>query len=197
MVYVPTDHSIKSTLLAVRGQVLFELEHKVHGFFHTIFEIFAQAPVSKSQPMADPVESAVEVQHKIIQSITQEAEPRCDPCDAIKQVSVCDQVMTSVQAYVFGLIDHFYHAKSYAVGYEWSEKLVMIASHIDHTGATLGMTQHSTYHIGMALFPTPLVLCHFPSIDDVTHKIECFAGVVFEKVVELLSLAVLGTKVHI
>jgi hypothetical protein len=103
----------------------------------------------------------------------------------------------AVQAYVFGLIDHFHHAKSYAIGYEWSQELVMIASHIDHTCATLGMTQDSTYHIGMTLFPTPSVLCHFPPIYDVTHKIKCFAGVVFEKVVELFSLAVLGTKVHI
>jgi hypothetical protein len=98
---------------------------------------------------------------------------------------------------VFGLIDHFYHAKSYAIGYEWSQKFVMIAGHIDHTGATLGMTQDSTDHIGMALFPTPFVLCYFPPIYDVAYKIKCFAGVVFEKVVELFSLAVLGTKVHI
>jgi hypothetical protein len=103
----------------------------------------------------------------------------------------------AVQAYVFGLIDHFHHAKSYAIRYEWSEKFVMIASHIDYSGTTLGMTQHSTDHIGMALFPTPSVLCYFPSIYDVTHKIKCFAGIVFEKVVELFSLAVLGTKVHI
>ena len=110
---------------------------------------------------------------------------------------MCDQVVASVQAYVLGLIDHFYHAKSYAIGYEWSQELVMIASNIDYSGATLGMTQDSTDHIGMALFPTPFVLLYLPGVDDVTHKIKCFAGVVFEKVVELFSLAVLGTKVHI
>jgi hypothetical protein len=105
--------------------------------------------------------------------------------------------VASIQAYVLGLIDHFHHAKSYAIWYEWSEKFVMIASNIDHTCATLGMTQDSTDHIGMALFPTPFVLLYLPSIDDVAYKIKCFAGVVFEKVVELFSLAVLGTKVHI
>jgi hypothetical protein len=98
---------------------------------------------------------------------------------------------------VFGLIDHFHHAKSYAIGYEWSQELVVVAGHIDYSGATLGMTQDSTDHIGMALFPTPFVLLYLPGVDDVTHKIKCFAGVVFEKVVELFSLAVLGTKVHV
>jgi hypothetical protein len=98
---------------------------------------------------------------------------------------------------VFGLIDHFHHAKSYAIWNQWSKKLVVIASHIDHTGATLGVTQDSTDHIGMALFPTPSVLCYFPPIYDVSHKIKCFATVVFEKVVELFSLAVLGTKMDI
>jgi hypothetical protein len=66
MMYVSADHSIEATLLAVRGQVAFKLKHKVHGFFHTIFQIPTQAPVTKTQPMSDPVESAVQVQHKII-----------------------------------------------------------------------------------------------------------------------------------
>ena len=82
--YVSADHTVISFFAAICSQVYFKLEHKIHGFFYTILEISAQAPVSKAQPMTDPVESAVQVQHKIIQSIAQEAEPRCDPCDAIK-----------------------------------------------------------------------------------------------------------------
>jgi hypothetical protein len=66
MMYVSTDHTIEATLLAVRGQVAFKLKHKVHGFFYTIFQIPTQAPVTKTQPMANPVESTVEIQHKII-----------------------------------------------------------------------------------------------------------------------------------
>jgi hypothetical protein len=98
---------------------------------------------------------------------------------------------------VFGLIDHFYHAKSYAIGYEWSQELVVITGHIDHSCATLGMTQDPAYYIGVALFPAPTILLYLPGVDDVTHKIQGFAGVVFEKIVELFSLAILGAKVHI
>ena len=73
----------------------------------------------------------------------------------------------------------------------------MIACHVNHTGTTLGVTQDSAYHVGMTLFPTPAILLYLPSVNDVAHEIKCFAGVVFEKVVELFSLAVLGTKMNI
>jgi NADH:ubiquinone oxidoreductase subunit H len=73
----------------------------------------------------------------------------------------------------------------------------MIAGHVDYSGTTFGMPHYSANHIGVTLFPTPSVLLYLPGVNDVTHKIKCFAGVVFEKVVELFSLAVLGTKVHI
>jgi hypothetical protein len=73
----------------------------------------------------------------------------------------------------------------------------MVTGHIDYSGATLGMTHNTTNHIGMALFPTPSVLLYFPCVDYVTHKVKCFAGVMFEKVVECFSLAVTGTEVYV
>jgi hypothetical protein len=59
------------------------------------------------------------------------------------------------------------------------------------------MTQHTANNISVALFPAPFVLFDFPSIYDVSHKIQCFAGVVFEKVVEFVSLTILGAKMNI
>jgi hypothetical protein len=47
------------------------------------------------------------------------------------------------------------------------------------------------------LFPSPFVLFDFPSINYVSHKIQCFAGVVFEEVVEFVSLTVFGAKMYI
>jgi hypothetical protein len=47
----------------------------------------------------------------------------------------------------------------------------MIAGYEYHSSATLGMTQYSTHHIGMALLPTPAILLYLPSIKDVAHKI--------------------------
>jgi hypothetical protein len=49
----------------------------------------------------------------------------------------------------------------------------------------------------MALFPAPLVLLYAPGIYYVSHKIQGLAGVVLEKVVEFLCLAVSGTKMYI
>ena len=73
----------------------------------------------------------------------------------------------------------------------------MIAGHIHHSCATFGVTHDSAYHISVCLFPTPFVLLYFPGVDYVAHKIQCFAGVVFEKVVELLGLAVSSAQVHV
>ena len=73
----------------------------------------------------------------------------------------------------------------------------MITGHIDYSGATFGMAHDTTYYIGVTLFPTPFVLLNFPSIYYVAYKIQGFAGVVFEKVVECLGLAVTGAQVTI
>jgi hypothetical protein len=49
----------------------------------------------------------------------------------------------------------------------------------------------------MALFPAPPILCYLPGINNITHKIQGLAGVVLEKVVELVSLAVSCAKMYI
>jgi hypothetical protein len=59
------------------------------------------------------------------------------------------------------------------------------------------MAQHTANDIGVTLFPSPFVLFDFPSINYVSHKIQCFAGVVFEEVVEFVSLTVFGAKMNI
>jgi hypothetical protein len=59
------------------------------------------------------------------------------------------------------------------------------------------MTQYSAHHIGVALFPAPLVLLYLPGINYITHKIQCIAGVVLEKVVETIGLTIFGSKMDI
>ena len=73
----------------------------------------------------------------------------------------------------------------------------MVTSHINNSSATLGMAKNSAYHIGMALLPAPFVLLYTPCIYYISHKIQGLAGVVLEKVVEFLCLAVSGTKMYI
>ena len=73
----------------------------------------------------------------------------------------------------------------------------MIAHHEYDFGAALGMTQYATHHVGVALAPTPAVLLDPPGIDDVTHEIELIRGVVLEKIVEQIGLAVSCAKVHV
>ena len=47
----------------------------------------------------------------------------------------------------------------------------MIACYEYNTGATFGMAEHTTYYVGMTLFPTPFVLLNFPSVNYVSNKI--------------------------
>jgi hypothetical protein len=49
----------------------------------------------------------------------------------------------------------------------------------------------------MALFPAPAILSYLPSINDVAHQVQGLAGVVLEKIVELISLAVSCAKVYV
>jgi hypothetical protein len=59
------------------------------------------------------------------------------------------------------------------------------------------MSQYTADNIGVALFPTPLVLLNLPRINDISYKIQCVAGVVFEKVVELVCLTISCSEMHI
>jgi hypothetical protein len=59
------------------------------------------------------------------------------------------------------------------------------------------MPHDTTDYIGMALFPAPLVLLYAPGIYDISYHIQCFAGVVFEEVVELIGFAISSSKMYI
>jgi hypothetical protein len=107
------------------------------------------------------------------------------------------EIVTTVTTDVFGLIGYLHQAKSDAIGDEWSQEFVVIAGYEHHTGATLGMAQDPAYHVGVALFPSPPVTLYLPSVDDVAHKIQCVAGIVFEEVVESPGLAVSGAEMHV
>jgi hypothetical protein len=98
---------------------------------------------------------------------------------------------------VFHLVGNFYIAKSNVIGHEWTQELIMIASNIDHSGAAFGMSQYTSYNVGMALLPTPFVLLNTPHIQYISYQIQGFAGVVFEKVIELLGLGISCAQVNI
>jgi gamma-glutamyl:cysteine ligase YbdK (ATP-grasp superfamily) len=148
-----------------------------------VFEILTQTPVTKSHFVPDPVKFAVQYQHKIIGSVAQETQPRSQSGYTIKQVAMNHEIVAAVGTYVFYLIVDFYQSKTEPIRYHGSQKFIVVAGYVDHASATFGMTQHTTNHIGMTLFPTPPVALYLPSINDVAHKIQCIAGVVLEKVV--------------
>jgi hypothetical protein len=75
----------------------------------------------------------------------------------------------AVSTYVFGLIYQFNYAKPNTILHERSQKLVVITSHIYNPSAALAMAQHTANNIGVTLFPPPLVLFDFPSINDISH----------------------------
>lgn len=73
----------------------------------------------------------------------------------------------------------------------------MVTGHVDHLGAVFGSAKDAPYHVAVALSPAQAILLHAPSIDDVTYQIERVGGVVFEKIVEQLGLAVSGAQVNV
>jgi hypothetical protein len=85
----------------------------------------------------------------------------------------------TVNTNVFILIEDFHIAKTEAVREHWSEKFIMVSRNIDDSCASLCITQYSSHDIGVTLFPAPLVLLYFPSIDYITYKVKRFACIVF------------------
>lgn len=73
----------------------------------------------------------------------------------------------------------------------------MIAGHVDHFGTALGSSKDAPHHVAVALSPTQAILLHAPTIDDVAHQVQGVSGIVFEKIVEQLSLAVSSAQMYI
>lgn len=73
----------------------------------------------------------------------------------------------------------------------------MVSCYEYDSGATFGMTQDAPDHIGMALAPAPFVLLYLPGVYDVTHQIQGIARVMFEEIVEPISLAIAGAQMHV
>jgi hypothetical protein len=116
-----------------------------------------------------PVESGVPQQDKVIGCVSEETQPRCQSCDAIKHVAMHHEIMPTIHTYVFSLIAYLYQSKTESVWDHWPKKLIVIAGHIDHSCAAFGMAQHTSNYVGMALFPPPFVLLYLPGVDDITH----------------------------
>jgi hypothetical protein len=107
------------------------------------------------------------------------------------------EIVSSISTNVLNLIVKFYSTKVQIVLQKRSQKFIMVAQDIDHSGVAFGMSQYSSYHIGVTLFPAPLVLFDFPTVNNVAHQIKIFAGMVFQKIVQGIGLAVFGAKMHI
>lgn len=143
------------------------------------------------------IESRVEPQYRIVGTISQEADPRCQITDAIKEITVRDQIPHPVRTAMLGLVADLYTPECDAHGYHGSQELVVIAGHIHHPGATLGMSQYTAHHIAVALAPAETILLHPPTVDDVTHEIQGVAGMMFEEIVEQIGLAIARAKMYI
>ena len=197
MMYVPADHAVESTLATVTCEIAFELEHEIHGSFHTMFEISAQAPIAQTQAVPPTIEHCVESQHHVIGTITQDSEPRCQARDAIKEIAMDHQVSQTVGAAMQTLVCDLDATKGHAQGYHGSQELVVIAGDVHHPCAAFGMPQHPPYDIAVALAPAQAILLGFPTIQDVAYKIQSVTGMMFEEVVEFFGLAVTRAEMHV
>ena len=194
---VSADHTIIAFFPAVGGQGALELKHEIHSAFDSILEISAEAPITKSHPVPDPVVATVQHQHEIIGSISQEAQPRCQSRDTIKHISVCDEIPQAICTAVFGMVHDADASKSHAQGYHGPQELIVIASDVGHCSAAACHGEYPAYDVGVALAPAQPVLLCFPAINDVTHKIEMVTGVVFEEIIELAGLAIARAQMHV
>ena len=66
----------------------------------------------------------------------------------------------------------------------------MITSNVNNTSTTLAMPEDPSDDIGVGLFPSPLVLLDSPYIENISHKVECFAGIMLKEVVEPIRLTI-------
>jgi hypothetical protein len=173
------------------------MENKVYCFFNSMLEVQAKAPVPKTQAMTYPIVPGIDSQDKIICFVAQQTQPWCQSGNAIKKVTMHHKIMPAIGTNVFALIDNFYGTKASAVLHKRSQKLVVITSHIYDTSTAFAMTQHTTYHVSVTLLPAPFVLFDFPGIYDVSHKIQSMTRMMFEKVVEFVSLTVFGAKMYV
>lgn len=187
---VSADDTIITFFPAVAGQGALEFKHEIHGAFDSVLEISAEAPVAKPQPVPDPVVATVQHQHEIIGTISQETQPRCQARDAIKHISVCDEISEAICTAMFGMINDADASKRHAQGYHGPQELIVIARDVGHCSAAAGNGEYPAYDIGMTLAPAQPVLLCFPAINDVTHEIEMVTGVVFEEIIELAGLAI-------
>ena len=194
---VSADHAIIAFFPAVGGQGAFKLKNKIHSALDSILEISAEAPVAKPQSVPDPVVAAVQHQHEIIGTVSQETQPRCQARDAIKHVSVRDEISEAICTAMFGMVHDGDASKSHAQRYHGSQEFIVIARDVGHCGSAAGHGEYPAYDIGVALAPAQPVLLCLPTINDVTHEIEMITGMVFEEIIELAGLAIARAQMHV
>jgi hypothetical protein len=77
-----------------------------------------------------------------------------------------------------------------------SQRLVVVAGHVDHVRTFARLAQHFLDHVIVRLAPVPAAP-ELPGVDDVADQVEMLGLVVPQKVQQVFGLAAGGAQVHV
>src|SRR5690242_2694932 len=110
-------------------------------------------PVRQPALSADPVQYAVKLQEQRVGTVPEEREPLRVEDHAVELVPMKDQELSSVGGLVDRLVDELDAAEVEAD--IAAERFVMVAGHVDDSGAVLGLLQHAADDVVVPRRPVP------------------------------------------
>ena len=124
---VAADHAIRPMAPGHGGEGLFIFGDKFHGGLGLEFQIRRQRPVAKAQRAPQPVEVQVEVENPVVQVGAQFFEQMIEMRQAIRLMTVNDEVFFAIGGDMDGFARHGHGAEAHA--HELLHKFIVIAGH--------------------------------------------------------------------
>ena len=126
--------------------------------------------------------------------VAEEREPARVQHDPVELIPMDNQQVATVRRAMDDVVDDFDSAEVEAG--KVAQRLVMVARHIDHPRAMLGLLEDAPHHVVVAGRPVP-ALAQLPAVDDVADEVEGLALGRLEKVEEQFGVAAGRTEMDV
>src|ERR1700676_3049140 len=189
-----TDDAVQpATARGVRRGGL-EAVHVAHRVADATLEVAGERPVAVTKAVTQRIEAAVQPEHHVVQTGAEGEQPAIALHHAIEFITVHDQELLSVQRFMNVFAAHFQVAEANAA--DLAKLLVVVAGHVDHPCATLGLAEDRAQNVTVRLRPIEAA-AQAPDIDDVADQDQLIGLDPAQKVEHQLGAAVARAEVNV
>ena len=180
------NNAVDAPILGNVGKRIFKVCNKFNGVFHLQLQIGGKRPVWISKPLANGVESIVELEAEPVTPVAEVGKPAGVFDDDIEFIAMQNQKLPAICGGVDDFMNDLNGAKIMVDIV--SSEFIMVSRNKDNPGPLPRLAHDLLHHVVVSLRPVPALL-QAPSVDNIANEVEVFALGASQKIQQEVCLA--------